>query len=211
MIQIFNSTYSTFVADKKVSSATKSNDVPDHNQISGPLFNKRTDVSGTARSHKALKPRHLGWDTSNRSEIWLISRQQHCRDTSQISERYDHYNIRSRGFETSRNLAVRRLVVWWIEAQVRVVWEQYQLLCWLFINKNICIPHPSSILKRCMLLNVTPRKDKSTHVTHSQYHRCWCHGDAWSGSFQRKKICQSIIWHIVHKIESKWAPFNTFK
>ena len=27
----------------------------------------------------------------------------------QISERYDHYNTQSRGFETSRDLAVRRL------------------------------------------------------------------------------------------------------
>ena len=76
MIQNFNSTYSTFVADKKVSSATKSNDVRDHNQISGPLFNKRTDISGTARSHKALKPRNLDWNISNSSKVWLVSRQQ---------------------------------------------------------------------------------------------------------------------------------------
>ena len=31
------------------------------------------------------------------------------RDACQISERYDHYNTQSRGFETSRDLAVRRL------------------------------------------------------------------------------------------------------
>ena len=30
-------------------------------------------------------------------------------DACQISERHDHYNIRSRGFETSRDLGVRRL------------------------------------------------------------------------------------------------------
>ena len=34
----------------------------------------------------------------------------------QISERYDHCNIQSRGFEISRDLAVRRLTAWWIEA-----------------------------------------------------------------------------------------------
>ena len=35
-----------------------------------------------------------------------------CRNACQISERYDHYNIQSRGFETSRALAM------WIEALV---------------------------------------------------------------------------------------------
>ena len=35
----------------------------------------------------------------------------------QISERYDHCSIQSRGFETSRDLAVRRLTARWIEAQ----------------------------------------------------------------------------------------------
>ena len=40
-----------------------------------------------------------------------------CWDACQISEEYDHYNIQSRGFETSRDLAVRCLTSWWIEAQ----------------------------------------------------------------------------------------------
>ena len=42
---------------------------------------------------------------SNRSEIWQAFWQQ----AYQISEWYDHYNIHSRGFETSRCLVVRRL------------------------------------------------------------------------------------------------------
>ena len=42
--------------------------------------------------------------------------QQYCQDDCQISERYNHYNIQSRGFETSRDLAVRRLTAQWIEA-----------------------------------------------------------------------------------------------
>ena len=36
-------------------------------------------------------------------------RQQCCRDACQISERYYNCNIQSRGYETSRDLAVRRL------------------------------------------------------------------------------------------------------
>ena len=46
-------------------------------------------------------------DFSNRSEIRPAPRQQGCRDACQISERYDHCNIKSRGLETSRDLAVR--------------------------------------------------------------------------------------------------------
>ena len=37
----------------------------------------------------------------NRSDILKVIRQQSCVDARQISERYDHYNIQSRGFETS--------------------------------------------------------------------------------------------------------------
>ena len=40
-------------------------------------------------------------------------------DACQISVRNDHYNTQSRGFETSRDLAVRRLTAMWIEAQYR--------------------------------------------------------------------------------------------
>ena len=46
---------------------------------------------------------------SNRSEIWQEPRQQRCRDACQIADGYDHFNIQSLGFETSRDLAVRRL------------------------------------------------------------------------------------------------------
>ena len=50
-----------------------------------------------------------GLDFFNRSEIWQAPRQQHRRDACQIAERYDNYNIQSRGFETSRYLVLRRL------------------------------------------------------------------------------------------------------
>ena len=43
--------------------------------------------------------------------LWNLTapRQQCCRDACQISKRYDNCNIKSRGFETSRDLAVRHL------------------------------------------------------------------------------------------------------
>ena len=66
----------------------------------------------TPKSRGVSKPRDwmLWW--SDRSELWQASRQQRCcRGACQISERYDHYNIQSRGFETLRNLSVLRASV----------------------------------------------------------------------------------------------------
>ena len=60
----------------------------------------------------------LGLDLSNRSEIWQTSRQQRCRNICRISERCDHYNIHSSGFESWGDFAVKRLTAWWIEAQL---------------------------------------------------------------------------------------------
>ena len=65
----------------------------------------------TARSREVSKPRDLGLDFFNHFEIGQAPRQQCRRDAWQISEWYDHYNIQSRGFETSRDLAVSRLTV----------------------------------------------------------------------------------------------------
>ena len=58
----------------------------------------------TARSRKVSKQRDSGLNFSNRSEIWQVPRQRCCRGACQISERYDHCNIQSRGFETSRGV-----------------------------------------------------------------------------------------------------------
>ena len=54
-----------------------------------------------------MKPQD-SWLDSNRLDIWQAPREQFCRDACHISERYDQYNTQSRGFETSRDLAVRR-------------------------------------------------------------------------------------------------------
>ena len=62
----------------------------------------------TARSREVSKPRDSSLDFSNRSDLWQTPRQRRCRDACEISERYDYYYIKSRRFETSRDLAVRR-------------------------------------------------------------------------------------------------------
>ena len=64
----------------------------------------------TARSREVSKPRDSGLYVSNRFEIWQAPRQQFCRVASQISKRHDHYNMQSRGFETSLGLALGRLI-----------------------------------------------------------------------------------------------------
>ena len=71
----------------------------------------------TTRSREVSKPRDSGLDCCSRSGIWQAPRQQRCRDACQISERFDHYDIKSRGFETSRDLAVRSPSAEWFEAQ----------------------------------------------------------------------------------------------
>ena len=63
----------------------------------------------TAKSREVSKPRDWMLQWSYRSEIWQAPRQQRCRGTCQISERLEKSKPESRGFEASRDLAVRRL------------------------------------------------------------------------------------------------------
>ena len=58
-----------------------------------PLVTKRLIVG----SRETSKPRDLGLDFCDRSGIWQAPRQLCCRGACQISERYDHINIESRG------------------------------------------------------------------------------------------------------------------
>ena len=51
------------------------------------------------------------------SKIWQAFRQQCCRDAHQISEWLTKSKLKSRGFQTSWDLAVRCPSTWWIEAQ----------------------------------------------------------------------------------------------
>ena len=79
----------------------------------GPLFTKRTYV--LPQDFRAAR-------------IWQASQQPHCRNACHISKRYDHYNIRSRGFEASWGFAVRRLAAYRIEAQVGYSLNSFHLI-----------------------------------------------------------------------------------
>ena len=65
------------------------------------------------RYRKVSKPRDLYLGLSDRSEIWQAPRQHWCRCACQISKRCDDLNYQSRGFETSRDLTIRRLIRYW--------------------------------------------------------------------------------------------------
>ena len=107
-----------------------------------PLLRKRTDVL----TQYFAKSRYLGLIFSNRSEIWQAPRQQRCQDAWKITERY-HYNKQPHGLETSRELAVRRLIVFRLETQwiverilpnfvVRAVLAE-SLKCWNIGRYNV--------------------------------------------------------------------------
>ena len=66
----------------------------------------------------SLEAARFGFSFFNRPENLQGPRQHRCRDACQIAEWYHDYNIQSRGFGTSRDVAVRRLTAEWIEGQV---------------------------------------------------------------------------------------------
>ena len=66
----------------------------------------------SVRSRKVSKPRNLYLELSDRSAIWQALRQQCCRCACQISKRYDNLKYQSRGFETLRDLTIRRLIAY---------------------------------------------------------------------------------------------------
>ena len=71
----------------------------------------------TTRSHEASMPRNSVLYLS----LWNLTvtspQQQQCyRNACENSEQYDHYNIQSRGVETSRDVAMRGLTALGVEA-----------------------------------------------------------------------------------------------
>ena len=79
------------------------------------------DGSLTIRYREVSKPRDSGFDFPIALKFDSHLSSSACRAAScQISERYDHYNIQSHGFEASRDLVVRRLTAYWIHLGVCV-------------------------------------------------------------------------------------------
>ena len=74
----------------------------------------------TAKSHEIWKAQDLMLELSCR--VWQVSRQHCWRGACQISEPLAKSKPESRGFETLRDLTVRRLTVQWIEA-LNLIWH----------------------------------------------------------------------------------------
>ena len=69
------------------------------------------------RSREVSKPRDFYLELFDSSEIWQALRQHCFRCACQISKRFDNLKYQSRGFETSRDLTIRRLFGYWDGAQ----------------------------------------------------------------------------------------------
>ena len=78
----------------------------------------------TVISREVSKSRDLYLELSDRSDIWQAPRQQGSRSACQISKRCDNLNYQSRGFETSRDLTIRRLIGYWNGALI-TTWQMY--------------------------------------------------------------------------------------
>ena len=81
-------------------------DIPNHIPLGLYSLSGRTSPRKISLSLEAARSGVL-W--SYRSEIWQEFRQRCCRDVCKISECLERYNNESRGFETSRDLALWRL------------------------------------------------------------------------------------------------------
>ena len=75
-------------------------------------------------SREVSKPRDWMLLLFYHSEIWQASRQRCCRGARQILEQLEKCKHESRGLEASRDLAVRRPSVYWIEALSTVLLKQ---------------------------------------------------------------------------------------
>ena len=77
------------------------------------------------RSREVSKPRDWCLELSDCSEIWQAPQQRCCRGACQMSEQCDNSNYQSRGFETSRDLTIRRLIGYWNGALIPCQWISF--------------------------------------------------------------------------------------
>ena len=94
-------------------------------QTAGPRFNIRCKTSYRKISWSSEAARFVFWTvrslwnlTGTSAALLPTPRQHCCRCACEISKRCDVLNCQSRGFETSRDLATRRLIGYWNRAQV---------------------------------------------------------------------------------------------
>ena len=113
----------------------------------------QADERLTARSREASKVRDSCLNFSNPSEIWQAPRQRCCRDACPISEWYNHYNVQSRGFETSWDLTVRRLTAsWGPDISCSLLQSKYAVLLGMHEYNHTCYSLTWHIYKVCEIV-----------------------------------------------------------
>ena len=65
------------------------------------------------RSREVSKSRDWQFKSWHRFEIWQVPRQPCCRCAFQMSERSENCKYKTRGFWSSRDLTIRRLIGYW--------------------------------------------------------------------------------------------------
>ena len=83
--------------------------------------------SRIVRNHTVSKQRDLYLELSDRSEFEKTPRQHGCRCACHISKRCDDLIYQSRGFETSRDLTIRRLIRYWNGAQLTTLKSSWEI------------------------------------------------------------------------------------
>ena len=78
----------------------------------GPFQYARRHLIVRLREISKLLASYLSLKLCDRSDIWQAPGQ-FCRRACQISKRCDNLNYQSRGFETSQDLTIRRLICYW--------------------------------------------------------------------------------------------------
>ena len=91
------------------------------------------------RSRGVSKPRDWWIKLSRRFEIWQVLWQPCCCGACQVSERSDNSKYKSRGFETLRDLTVRRLVGYWNGALWPARWLLTSLVYYITTQYSYCI------------------------------------------------------------------------
>ena len=147
-----------------------------------------------ARSCEVSKPRYLCLELSDRSEIWQVPRQQCCRGACQISKRYDDSNYQLRGFETSQDLRIRRLIVYWNRTftnieELRWTSDSIQGLLWGVITHS-CLNHNDCLTKLPSDLGHTLPWHQHGHegVSNHQPHCCLLNRSFWRRSKKTSKL-----------------------
>ena len=98
------------------------------------------------KSRKDLKPWDLYLELYHRPQTWQVPRQKCCRCACQISKWCDKSNYQSRGFETSVDITIRLLIVYWNGTQA-VVAINYNMTVWILAGNYISFTIAAGLIR----------------------------------------------------------------